>query len=139
MEKFISMKKLVIILSIATVVLAGVAYYFYRNSSLFNKDQTVAQQAEVKSLVTKVGKLIVLPEDEIPTVATVSDPEKLKEQPFFTDAKKGDKVLIYTNAKKAILYDPIAHKIVTVAPINIGAEDTKTTDEGLEATQEPKQ
>ena len=83
--------------------------------------------------------MIVLPEDEIPTVATVSDPEKLKEQPFFSDAKKGDKVLIYANAKKAILYDPMANKIVTVAPINIGPEDTKTTGEGLEEAQAPKQ
>jgi hypothetical protein len=41
------------------------------------------------------------------------------------DAKKGDKVLIYTNAKKAILYDPELNKIVNVAPLNIG--DQKVT------------
>lgn len=60
-----------------------------------------------------------LPIGEIPTVATVSEPEKLKNQEFFKDAKKGDKVLIYTNARKAILYDPLADKIITIAPVSL--------------------
>jgi hypothetical protein len=75
--------------------------------------------AEVKALVSKVGKLIVLPEEE-PTVATVTDPSKLAGQAFFATAKTGDKVLIYANAKKAVLYRPEEGKIVEVAPINLG-------------------
>ena len=63
---------------------------------------------------------MVLPEDEEPSVATVADPEQLAGQPFFSKAKKGDKVLIYTNAQKAILYDPVAKKIIDIAPLNIG-------------------
>jgi hypothetical protein len=53
-------------------------------------------------------------------VATVSDPEILKNKNFFIDAKKGDKVLIYYSARKAILYDPVVKKIVNIAPVNIG-------------------
>lgn len=139
MEKFISIKKLVIILAILVIALAGIAYYFYRNSSLSGRDQTTIEQAEAKALVAKVGKLIVLPEDETPTVATVSDPEKLKDQQFFADAKKGDKVLIYTNAKKAILYDPVLNKIITIAPINIGQEGAQGEQAGLEKQEAPKQ
>ncbi len=67
-----------------------------------------------------MGRLITLPEGEEPTVATITDIEKLKDQTFFQKAKNGDKVIIYTNAKKAILYDPIARKIIDVAPVNIG-------------------
>jgi len=69
-----------------------------------------------------VGRIIVLPNDEEPTVATVTDPEKLRDQVFFANAKAGDKVLIYTKARKAYLYDPIAGKLVEVAPITTQAE-----------------
>ncbi|OGN17447.1 MAG: hypothetical protein A3F48_04405 [Candidatus Yanofskybacteria bacterium RIFCSPHIGHO2_12_FULL_41_9] len=68
--------------------------------------------------------MLVLPTDEQPTVATVTDLEALKGQPFFLNAKIGYKVLIYTKAKKAILYDPQARKIVEVAPINLGNQPT---------------
>ncbi len=74
---------------------------------------------EVNYLVDKVGDLMFLPIGEIPTIATVSEPEKLKNQEFFKDAKKGDKVLIYANARKAILYDPLADKIITIAPVSL--------------------
>ena len=68
----------------------------------------------------RVSRLIILPTDEEPTIATVADPDRLQDQPFFDNAKTGDKLLIYTNARKAILYDPVSDKIVEVAPINIG-------------------
>lgn len=102
------------------VITSGTATYFYRQYSVLKHNPRALEEKEVKHLVAKVSQLIVLPENEEPTVATVSDPERLKEQPFFAKAKKGDKVLIYSTARKAILYDPAAHKIVEVAPLNIG-------------------
>lgn len=112
------------ILVILLLVAIGAASYFYLQFAELKKNpQRIAQQ-EVQELVSKVSKLIVLPEGETPTVATVTDPEKLKDQPFFAKTKKGDKILIYTNAKKAILYDPVNNKIVEVAPVNIGGTAT---------------
>ena len=93
----------------------------------FKKNPQIAAQEETQELLNKVGMLIVLPQGEQPIVATVSDPEKLQSQAFFSSAKKGDKVLIYTNAKKAILYDPVADKILEVAPVNIGASSAPNT------------
>ncbi|MBP7006510.1 MAG: hypothetical protein QG644_435 [Patescibacteria group bacterium] len=116
------MKKLILILVLLVVVLGATTFYFYKNSKLYKVDQNVADQAEAKALMEKVGKLIVLPEGEVPTIATVTDPEALKDQAFFSDAKQGDKVLIFNNAKKAILYNPTLNKIVTIAPINIGEQ-----------------
>ena len=84
--------------------------------------------------MNRVGKLIVLPEGEQPTVATVSDAESLREQPFFAQAKNGYKVLIYTNARKAILYDPLSNKIVDVAPLNIGETAPKEDEDQPETT-----
>ncbi|MBI2552808.1 hypothetical protein HYW17_05945 [Candidatus Uhrbacteria bacterium] len=103
---------------------AAAAFYFYNQYTAIKDNPQRVAQADAKALVTKLGRLIVLPEGEEPTVATVSDPEALKDQPFFANAQKGFRVFIYTNAKKAILYDPVANKIVEVAPINIGAPAT---------------
>jgi hypothetical protein len=79
------------------------------------------QQVELEKLV---GALVDLPSGETPTVATVSDSAKLKEQAFFELAQNGDKVLIYSKAKKAYLYRPSTNKMVNIAPVNIG--DTTT-------------
>lgn len=114
---------------VAVLVLTGGGYYFYRQSQSQQPNQAQTQRAaqeEVKKLVSEVGKLIDLPQGEEPTVATVTDVTKLKDQPFFQKAKNGNKVLIYTNAKKAILYDPTAKKVLDVAPINIGTGSAQT-------------
>ncbi len=83
-----------------------------------------AAKTDAQQLVTEVGKLIVLPAGETPTVATVTDASRLQANPFFANAKKGDRVLIYTKAKKAILYRPGEHKIVDVGPISVGPTTT---------------
>lgn len=118
---------------IVLVILLGLSTGYFYNKSIKAKNPELVAQNEAKALATKVGKLIVLPTDEIPTIATVSDPEALKNQTFFANAKMGDKVLIYTKAKKAVLYDPVLNKIITVAPLNIGdgtkpATSTTTTN-----------
>ncbi len=94
---------------------------------------TQAIQAETEKLLAEVGKLISLPNDEKPTIATVSDVEKVKNQPFFKNAKNGDKVIIYTNAKKAILYRPSEKKIVEVGAVNIN-QQTKEDETQVESS-----
>lgn len=108
-------------LAVALVLAIAAAGYFYWQTVQLQKNPQQQAIKEAQELVAKVSKLIVLPTGETPTIATVSDPDKLKEQPFFANAQKGDKVLIFTNAKKAILYSPTSNKIVEVAPINIGS------------------
>lgn len=81
------------------------------------EEAAASAQIEINELIQKVGKLIVLPKGEEPTVATVSDPAKLKDQVFFANAQIGDKVLIYTKARKAYLYDPEGDILLEVAPI----------------------
>lgn len=111
-------------LSSALVILllasSGTAYYFYSKTVTTPAEQQAAARAESKALVAQIGQLIVLPNNEEPTVATVSNVEVLKSQPFFANAKNGDRVLIYANARKAVLFDPVSNKIVEVAPIVIG-------------------
>ena len=118
-------KHAVSILVVVTLAAGGTAYYFYNEASALKNDPDKIAREDTEKLVAKVSKLIVLPEGETPTIATVSDPEKLADQAFFAKAKKGDKVLIYASAKRAILYDDESNKIVEVAPINIGDSKTK--------------
>lgn len=97
----------------------GSSAYFYNQ---YTKAQVLGAQneySEVKSIVESVGKLMDLPSDE-PTVATVSDVEKLRTQAFFNRAENGDKLLIYQTTKKAILYRPSTNKIIDVATVNLG-------------------
>jgi hypothetical protein len=76
-------------------------------------------EEEEKALVAEVGKLISLPEGETPVIATVSDQDKLSDQPFFASAELGDKIIIYQQARKAILYRPSEKRIVEVGTVNI--------------------
>lgn len=103
-----------------SIVLVVTNVYFYRRATAPSRAQEQAQK-NTEDLVEKVGKLIMLPADETPSIATVTDPEKVKkDQPFFNNAKVGDKVLIYATARKAIMYSPSENKIVEVAPLLIG-------------------
>ena len=114
-------QRLIVVVLLGLTILLGVSTYSYRQKYLeVKQDPQKVTQESVNQLLAEVGQLIALPEGETPTVATVSDPSKLKDQPFFAKAKVGDKVLIYTNARKAILYSPTEHKIIEVAPISIG-------------------
>lgn len=106
-----------VVIVFASLIATGAMYREYRQ---LKNDPSAAAREEAARFVAQVGALIELPEGEQPTVATVSDIERLKDQPFFAKAKKGDKVLIYTNARKAILFSATSGKILEVAPLNIG-------------------
>ncbi len=80
--------------------------------------QQELQEREVESLLEKVKVHMVLPEDEEPTVATISDVDALVEQqPFFGGAQNGDKVLVYVKARKAIIYSPSRDVIINVGAV----------------------
>ncbi len=122
------------VVAVIAIVLAG---YFYMQVRKLQQNPQVAAQQEASDLVTKVSKLIVLPAGETPTIATVSDPAALKDQPFFAHAQKGDKVLIYAQAKKAILYSVTLDKIIDVAPLNIGTQAAVTPPATTPPTKTP--
>jgi hypothetical protein len=121
-------KSLWIIVVVVLLILAALpSYYFYNQYQSVQKllqSPSASADVQVKQLITEVGKLMVLPAAEQPTIATVSDVTKLVDQPFFANAKNGDKVLIYTQSKKAILYRESINKIIEVAPVNIGSSNT---------------
>ncbi len=84
------------------------------------KVQSASDTQEAEQLKEEVGKLYEIPQDETPTVATVVDASKVKNQAFFANSQNGDKVLLFAKAGKAVLYRPSTKKIIEVAPINLG-------------------
>lgn len=130
--------KIFVILVILLLVAAGASgtYYYYSkyqevNNKLNNPEQTA--QDEVTKIVNEIGMIMELPQDEQPTVATVLDKDKLKDQGFFVKAENGDKVVIYSKARKAILYRESAKKIIEVAPIELSQNEA-----GPEPSAKPK-
>lgn len=120
--KFAPNKAFLPILVVLLIAAAASSYYFYnqyQKTQKLLKNPTQAAKEEITGLVSQVGKVIELPKGEQPIVATVSDKNKLKGQPFFARAENGDKVLIYTGLKKAILFRPATDKVIEVAPVNI--------------------
>ena len=91
------------------LLLAVAGYFFWQNQKL------TAGARELEQLKSAVSRLYELP-DETPTLATIVDKEQLQGQELFNRAQNGDKVLIFPQAKKAILYRPSTKKIVEVAP-----------------------
>jgi hypothetical protein len=125
--KNISTKKniLIILLIIAIFGLYG-SFYFYNKYKELSTDANTLAIKETERLVGLLSKLMELPTEETPTIATISDKEKLKNQDFFAQAENGDVLFAYTTSMKAILYRPSSNKIVNVAPITINqAQDIK--------------
>lgn len=120
----IDWKKVVILLIMVFVIVGLFAstFYLYLNytqiKSLVNDPQKLGKQ-QTKELLKKVGALMEVPEEE-PTVVTILDKTKLQSQPFFRYAQNGDRVLIFSQAKRAVLYRPSSNKIIDVTGVNLG-------------------
>ncbi len=112
------------VLIVILIAVTACAIYFYTKANPKTSSETVSQSDD-QMILDRVKKLILLPEGEVPTIATVSNLEKLKGQAFFDKAKIGDRVLMYIKAQKAYLYDQVNNRILEVAPISL--ENTAPT------------
>lgn len=111
----VSLVTLLVIALIGGMAWFGWQYKKTQDQLKTYQDPQKAVQAAGQALVSDVGKIMILPQKETPTVATVTDVNKLRDRTFFKDAQNGDKVLIYSQAQKAILYRPSTRQIVEVA------------------------
>lgn len=124
-------KRLKTLAIVVLIVAIGLLTYQYIDArqqiKQLQKEPAKSQQSQDGSdaVVAKVAKLTILPAEQ-PTVATVSDINKLRAQPFFANAKNGDRVLIFKNTKKAIIYRPSTNQIVEIAPIIPGVDGEAT-------------
>lgn len=95
-----------------------------------------AKDAEIERnlLLTKLKSIIQIP-DETPSIATVSDKNALKkQQAFFALAENGDKVIVFPQAKKAILFRPSTNKIIESGPLLVAPNQTSTNTSNQQVT-----
>jgi hypothetical protein len=133
-KKIFSAKLIVSLMGV--VVIGGLVFfggYFYWQYQKVLKNQPVpatSPQSETKNLTDKLGKFLALPSDEEPTIAEVKDVEKLKEQLFFSGAQNGDKVLIYTKNKRAVLYRPETDRVIEITSLGTAKENVAVPSSG---------
>jgi len=107
---------------LAVIAFTGLVYGYLdtKNQLSEKKNQSAVGANETEQLVNKISQYLVLP-DETPTLITISDIEKLKTQEFFKEAQNGDKVLVFANAGRALIYRPNTGQVVEYAKVNLNA------------------
>lgn len=133
-SKWVNIASLVVVA--VAVIVASFYFLQYQKSQKLLQNPEAKAQADTQKLLDEVGKVFALP-GGTPTIATVSDRSKLSEQQFFAAAQNGDKVLIYTDAKKAILYRPSTKQVIEVGPITI-QDNQATGSAGVAGASEQK-
>ncbi|MFZ5437689.1 MAG: hypothetical protein ACOZAK_01385 [Patescibacteria group bacterium] len=135
-KKKISLKTILrVVVVLGLMGFAGWSFLKYQQTKtqvdkLSNPEaQQEAIAKEREEVLAKVGKLMILPEDEEPTIATVTDAEVLAQyQPFFRKATDGDKVIIYVQSGKSIIYSPDKNIIVNVGTISVQGNNALQLD-----------
>jgi hypothetical protein len=119
-------KSLKIILSILVAIviiclLAMGAMWSKLNS--FQAKVPIDPEVELQELVSEIEVFLTLPKDEKPTLITLTDEElnAVKGEVFFANAIPGDKLIIYQNNSKAVIWRPSARKVVEASIINLTA------------------
>lgn len=88
-------------------------------------------ERDIELLKDRLGRHLALPKEE-PLVATVTDVEKLKaEQPFYRNAKNGDKVFIWKD--KALIYRLEEDKIIDFGII-VSKNPEQTNEQQIAST-----
>ncbi len=123
----------VLVLSWLLLLAVGAAGYFYYELKYAAQ---IEKEKEIEDLTGTIGEFIELPTNETPTLATVTDREKLADQTFFLNAENGDKVLIYSQSGKAILYRPSTKKVIDMTTVNVNTPTETETSAGT-GTQTP--
>jgi len=74
--------------------------------------------SEESDLISAVSRHIILPSNESPAQLTIVDASKVQSQ-FLKKTQDGDRVLVYQNNRKAIIYRPSIDRIVDVGFVQI--------------------
>ena len=109
-----TIKRWIIILLSMVVIGIGLYYYFI----------THTPEARTAALVTKVGKLMLLPSEQ-PIVAELRQADILrKQQGFYADVEDGDTLFIFPKVARAIIYRSSRNLIINAGPFSFEGAGT---------------
>lgn len=126
-----------VIAQLLLIAIVGGGYLGYQKFLVKNEtektNESKSPDDEKKSILDTLAKFIELPSDE-PVIMTISDIEKLKDNPFFTNAKNEDKVIVFKDSKRAMLFRPSTNKLVEMQTVSLDESptttETKSDDKG---------
>lgn len=128
-RKFRLTKKNLIIGVIVLVLAAATGFLLWQNLQLRSPEgQKRATERANTRLVEEVSSKILLPDDQDPTIATITNVDELRKvnEAFYKEAQNGDKILFYST--RAVIYREGDGKIINVAPVTLDPTDQKGTD-----------
>lgn len=99
--------------------LAGFALYTNAQYQALKKNPSVASEDTNKAILSRLGKIMKLPDDETPQIAAVSDKSKLASDVFFKDADNGDYLIVYSKARRIIVFRDSKNQIINQGPFTI--------------------
>jgi len=109
-----AVKPLILLVIALTVGIFVTSYFaFVRQSPIVN-----APGSNNGDLLSTVSRHYILPTDEVPAQATITDQSKVSSA-FQGKAKNGDRLLIYQKNKQAVIYRPSVDRVVNVVPVQI--------------------
>ena len=123
-KKLYSSNILLGVLFVLVFTISFLSYNYFRNNhSRGNYDES---QSSIESL----SEVFLIP-DETPTIATVLNVELLKnDNPgFYENAQNGDKLFIFVERKRAIIFRPNEGRVINVADINF--DDIKQVENDI--------
>lgn len=125
--------KILLVLLLAAAIIFTFAIFRYwavaKNIDKIGENikQNEQNTSNSKVLIGKVGRLILLPKNEVPSIATINNVALLQKQSsFYKNARNGDILLIYFQEKKAFIYDGVEDVIVNVGPVVMEKQLTDT-------------
>jgi len=132
----------IIIAAFLIVGWLGAIYFYNQYNEIANEPQVVAQKQATKILVD-LSSIMELPENELPSISTITDISALAGDPFFARAQNDDVIIVYTQGQQAIIFLPSMKKIINVGaympearvPAKVFTEPPTEANEDAETTE----
>ena len=111
---------------VIAIVLSG--YYLLSNPSIQTDEgqkqteiNAIPQldEKQVQEIVTQIEKVTPVKKDEKPVITEIVDVENLKKtNAFYKDAQNGDKLIVFAQDKKVIIYRPSTNQVINIAALS---------------------